>query len=346
MTGQSGEHTLPGTYLLHLATIAMRWQLDERELFEGTGLTKAALADPAFQVRLPVANAFAEKVRRMTGEPGIGILLGLQTYTSAHGHLGFAAMSAMTLRQAITLTVEYSPIRTTALAFELKVEGPRAMLVVHERADFGAVRDLMLAALLVGVWQIGNVLLGREIRESVVHLSVPAPEYYRRFQHLRPAIRFGQPEHALVFDAALLDQPLASADPASLRLLSEECDRRLRSLWRRTSLAERVQHLVIRIEGGLRSLDEVAVALGMSERTLRRRLADEETSFALLRDEALRERATLLLRANDMSVEQISQRLGYANLGNFVRAFRRWTGQTPTSFQKAESAADARAARS
>jgi AraC-like DNA-binding protein len=335
MTEHSGGHGLPGTYLLHLANLAERWGLDERALFDGTGLTKAGLADPAFEVPLPVANAFAERVRRLTSEPGIGILLGLQTYTSAHGYLGFAVMSAMTLRQAIALTIEYSPIRTTALAFDLKVDGGRAFLLVYERADFGSTRDLVLSALLIGLWQIGNVLLGREIRESTVHLSLPTPDYYKRFQHVRPSVRFGQPEHALVFDAALLDQPLASADPASLRLLSEECDRRLRSLWSRAGLVDRVQRLVIRVEGGLRSLDEVATALGMSERTLRRRLADEETSFAVLRDGALRERASLLLRAHDLSVEQVAQRLGYANLGNFIRAFRRWTGQTPSSFQKA-----------
>jgi AraC-like DNA-binding protein len=337
MSGHAGEHGLPGTYLLHLASLAERWGLDERELFEGTDLSKAALADPALEVPLPLAVSFAERVRRLTREPGIGILLGLQTYTTAHGYLGFAVMSAMTLRQAIALTIEYSPIRTTALAFDLKVEGARASLIVYERADLGSARDLVLSALLIGLWQIGNVLLGREIRESTVHLSLPTPDYYKRFQQVRPSVRFGQPEHALVFDAALLDQPLASADPASLRLLSEECDRRLRSLWARAGLVDRVQRLVIRVEGGLRSLHEVATALRMSERTLRRRLADEDTSFAALRDAALRERATMLLRAHDLSVDQVAHRLGYANLGNFIRAFRRWTGQTPATFQKAAS---------
>src|ERR1019366_4898053 len=143
MTEHSGGHGLPGTYLLHLANLAERWGLDERALFDGTGLTKEGLADPAFEVPLPVANAFAERVRRLTSEPGIGILLGLQTYTSAHGYLGFAVMSAMTLRQAIALTIEYSPIRTTALAFDLKVDGGRAFLLVYERADFGSTRDLV-----------------------------------------------------------------------------------------------------------------------------------------------------------------------------------------------------------
>jgi AraC-like DNA-binding protein len=337
MSARSGEqeHGLPGTYLLHLATLAERWGLAEHDVFDGTGLSKATLSDPAIDVPLPAAIAFGERVRRLSGEPGIGILFGLQTYTSAHGYLGFAVMSARTLRQAVELTIEYSPIRTTALAFGLRVEGTKAHLVVYERADLGTARDLILSAVLIGIWQIGNVLLGREIRDSLVHLSMPMPDYYKRFRQVRPSVRFGQPEHALVFDAALLEQPLASADPASLRLLSEECERRLRVLWSRTGLVDRVERLVIRSEGGLRSLDEVAGALGVSERTLRRRLADEHTTFAALRDGALRERATLLLRAHDLSVDQVAQRLGYANLGNFIRAFRRWTGQTPSSFQKA-----------
>jgi AraC-like DNA-binding protein len=71
----------------------------------------------------------------------------------------------------------------------------------------------------------------------------------------------------------------------------------------------------------------------MSMRTLKRRLAERDTSFSALLDEARREKATLLLRAGELTVDEIGQRLGYSDAANFGRAFRRWTGTSPKAFR-------------
>jgi AraC-like DNA-binding protein len=69
-------------------------------------------------------------------------------------------------------------------------------------------------------------------------------------------------------------------------------------------------------------------------RTLKRRLADQGTSFSALLDEVRRDRATLLLRAGELSVDEIGARLGYSDPANFARAFRRWTGSSPRAFRR------------
>jgi AraC-like DNA-binding protein len=72
----------------------------------------------------------------------------------------------------------------------------------------------------------------------------------------------------------------------------------------------------------------------ISPRTLRRRLADAKVSFSTLLDEARRDRALLLLRSRDASTKDVAERVGYSNVANFMRAFRRWTGQTPAAYRR------------
>ena len=82
-----------------------------------------------------------------------------------------------------------------------------------------------------------------------------------------------------------------------------------------------------------RSLPEVAKRLGVSDRTLHRRLADEGTSHSELLDEARRERAMILLADRSLSAAEISFLLGYSEPGAFFRAFKRWTGKTPGAYR-------------
>jgi AraC-like DNA-binding protein len=76
----------------------------------------------------------------------------------------------------------------------------------------------------------------------------------------------------------------------------------------------------------------------MSERTLKRRLAEQNTSYTELLDAARRTRALELL-GSSVSIEEVSARLGYSDAANFTRAFRRWTGQSPRALRQSSRAA-------
>jgi AraC-like DNA-binding protein len=318
---------------VHVLTLARRWDVPESDLLAGMPFTAKELADPGLTIPVATAVAILERARALTHEPGLGIYLGLQTYSSEHGYLGFAAMSAPSLRDVLELIVKYAPIRTNAFTFSWRVDGPRAALVVDERADFGTARDIVLLSLLIGMRHMASVHLGKESDVTVVHLTVPEPAYYERFRNVRPPVRFGRRANEVVFDAALLDVPLATADPMSLRLAQEQCERLFESLATRARIVDAVARMVLRSDGGQRSCEDVAALLDLSPRTLRRRLADEGTTFLEVRDHELRDRAILLLRSRDLSLAQIATRLGYSNGANFLRAFRKWTGHAATHYR-------------
>lgn len=325
---------LPASHALHLLDLVRRWDVTEADLLADLGLGHDDLVDPHCSLPLPTVVALVERARALTGEPALGFYLGLQMSVSAHGYLGFAAMSAPTLREAVALAIEYTPIRTTLLTLHVDVSESSAAIVVDEQADLGTARDVVLLGLLVGLWRIGNALLGREVTESTLEVTFPEPDYYARFRRANPRVRFSQSANRLVFDPALLDARLVSADPSALRLAQEQCQRQLEAIASEAPIVEQVRRLVLRRDAGARSFDELAAAVRISPRTLRRRLADARVSFSTLLDEARRDRALLLLRSREVSTKDVAERVGYSNVANFMRAFRRWTGQTPAAYRR------------
>ncbi|HMJ56901.1 MAG TPA: AraC family transcriptional regulator [Polyangiaceae bacterium] len=329
----SGDHTLPGVHALHLVELAARWQVTPAELLAGSNVSEASLSDPATRLPLSTLERLIERARTLTGEPGLGFHLGLSMRISAHGHLGFAAMTATTLGDALDIAARFAPTRTTAVALRLEVDDDRAMVVIEERAEFGSARDVIIMSLIVGIWQIGNALTGRSLRGGA-DLAFPEPAYFARFASLTPGpVRFDQPRHQLIFDKSILDLPLVLSDPTAQRLAREQCERELEAIGPRAAIVADVRTHLPREEGGFHPLPRIAKGMHMSVRTLKRKLEADGTSYSELLDEQRRGKAMLLLRREDLAIEEIADRLGYSDAANFTRAFRRWTGITPKAFR-------------
>jgi AraC-like DNA-binding protein len=327
------RHTMAASYALHLLDLLERWPIAPDRLLEESGIRPETLVDPTARLPVPAVLRLIELARRETREPGLGILLGYEMRTSWHGFLGFALMSASTLRQAIELTSRFAPIRTTALGLRLGQEGDQASIAFDELAPLGAVRDVVVFALLIGLWQTCSSLTGRALPGSA-ELAFAEPDYARRFASLLPApIRFSRPRHRLLFDAACLDLPLPMADRNALRLASDECQRELDAIGRDGDVVAVVRDLIAPRGSRLRSLDEVACLMRVSVRTLKRRLAARGTTYKALVDQARRDRAMLLLGSGRLSVEEVAGQLGYRSAANFARAFRRLTGTTPSAWR-------------
>lgn len=328
---------LPAVHALHLADlVAQRWHVAHDELFRGSGLVASELSAPGARITLPTATSLAERARLLTSEPAIGVYLGLQMRASAHGFLGFAAMTSATLGEALELAVRFAPTRTNALHLSHSQSAGEAVLVIEERADFGAARDTVLFALTLGLWQIASALTGKEL-EGQIELAFSEPAYGAAFPDLSKHLRYGQRHNRLLFDAALLDARLEMADAVATRLAREQCEQALESMADRPEARwlEDVRRVLRgQAKEPLPTLEQAATRLHVSTRTLKRRLASSGTSYSSLLGEERFARATTLLRSTDLSIDEISERSGYSDVANFTRAFRRWAGTTPTAYRR------------
>ena len=326
-------HSVPSGVVLDVIRLAGRWDVSPEELLEGLDIPSETLADALARVPLPSYLAVVERARTLTGEPGLGFCMGLQARVSAFGHLGFAAMSASTVREAIDLAVQFAPMISTAMTLRLRVESGVASLIVEEVADLGNVRDVIVIARLAALWTIALALTGEDLK-GTAEMAIARPPYSARFEHLVPPLAYDRPTNRIVLRAEALDVPLIMADPVALRLAREHCEKALDSISSGGRLVRTVRQLLSKPDGGFLGLEEVAGAVHMSPSTLKRRLLLQGYSLSGLLQEERRDRALLLLRSSALSIDDVADRLGYSSVQNFTRAFRRWTSTTPAAYRQ------------
>ncbi|HYY42110.1 MAG TPA: helix-turn-helix domain-containing protein, partial [Pyrinomonadaceae bacterium] len=170
------------------------------------------------------------------------------------------------------------------------------------------------------------------------------------FQHPQPAdttehrrifrapVHFDQPRNELVLDRALLALPLARADAGLCALLDRHAQELLARLPQRDDTTAQVRRLLSdALSGGDPNIAAVARQLGLSARTLQRKLRAEGTSYQDLLDLMRRDLARRYLQERDMAVCEVAYLLGFSGPSAFHRAFRRWTGVTPKEFRQAKS---------
>ena len=324
-------YDLPGAYLKDLVELAGRWNVEPAELLRGLPVTAADLANPATRVPLRVCEAIVARAHALTHEPALAVHVGTQMRLSSHGFLGFAAMTASSVHQAIDLATRFASTRTSAIGLSLYVEGDTAAITLEERTPLGALQQFFIIALAVGLWRLGESLTGR-VLDGVVECAFPEPPYIKGLPHAG-RIRFNCPNPSLVFSSASLALPLVTADPVALELAREQCERELAQIVD-AGLPARVRSTLTANGDAPPSLVEIAKEMRMSPRTLKRKLAEHDTTFTQIRDDLRRQRALLLLDNRQLTISDIAAKLGYSELPNFTRAFRKWTGQTPLAYRE------------
>lgn len=329
MTRHSDDATLPGGYARELVDLCARFDVRPLDLCAGLDLSPESLEDPATRVGLATFTRLVRRAEALTGEPGLAYYAGLHMRVSWHGFLGFAAMTAGTMGEALELAERFSRTRTEAISLVTRAFGEHASIFLEEHVPLGELREFFVTALFIGLALIGETLVGRPLTGRI-EMTHAEPPYFQKFAAAVPRLgelRFGQPANRVVFPAEDLKLRITSADPAATRLAREQCERELLALGEGAPVLGRLRAL-LRDDLGL-TLPEAARRLSMSPRTLKRRLAEQGTTFSELIDRARRQKALALLSDRRLTLDAIAEQLGYSDTANFTRAFRRWTGMPP-----------------
>src|SRR4029077_19190511 len=118
-TQRDHRHTVPVSLALQLVELVKRWHVPPEELLSVVSLSPAGLVHPLDRLPVETMGQLLEHARLLTAEPGLGYYLGLQKRVSVYGYLGFAALSASSLREALELALRFSPLFSTAITMDL-----------------------------------------------------------------------------------------------------------------------------------------------------------------------------------------------------------------------------------
>lgn len=318
---------VPVAYALLIGDVASSFGVGQ-ELFEAAGVAPEALVDPDGRLTAMQAGSLLHFGMELTREPGFGYEVGLRSSLTSHGVMAFGLLTSATLRQAIQLGAEYSSIRLPMLGIQLVEDGEQAGVDVQQTFPLGAVRQCLFDLFLVGLARMTPALTGRPVDSVELWFECMEPEHFARYRDRLPPVRFGMGVNQLRFDAEYLDLPFDTANELASRVAQQQMAGELTRIGLSgEDLVGRVRALLT--AGTASGLADVAQALHVSPRTLKRRLSDHGVTFHALVSDVRRTEAIRLLRHSVLTVEQIGAQLGYADAGNFCRAFKRWTGTTP-----------------
>jgi AraC-like DNA-binding protein len=290
----------------------------------------------SFDVRVPLelAELFLANVIARTGIADIGLRAAEAAEPGLFDIVEYAARSRPTLREALACTCRLFPILSDVGELTWEETGDVASIAIAYPAKrpHPAIVEFTLAYLLIAARRLTR---RDDLAVEAVEFQHAAPSDRSRHRALFDGLlRFDAAHDRLVIARETLDLPLATADAHLGALLDRVADHLLAERQRDLSVAERVRRTIAaRMGKGGASVKEVARSLGMTPRTLHRRLAEERLTFRELLHEVRRSLAIAHLKEPRLSVTEVAYLLGFSDVTSFHRAFRRWTGGTPRGWR-------------
>jgi AraC-like DNA-binding protein len=307
---------------------------DPRPLFGRAGLDAAALSDPEARYPLRAITRLWRLAVEATNDPCFGLDVARHVSPAAFHALGLSILSSTTLREAFERIVRYYRLVSdaTALTFERLGETYRFAI----SALYGEPQaDEAIDALFAVIVRMGRMLTDRRFAPALVELRRPAPPDPLPFTRcFRGQVVFGAGSNALTLNALVCDQRLDGANPRVARMNDEAVAQALDRM-RSARLSDRVRSVLVdRLPSGEPSENEIARAVAKSKRTFQRNLSAEGTTYTRLVDDTRRELAMAYVLDSRYTLAEVAYLLGFSGGNNFTRAFRRWTGKSPSGFRR------------
>lgn len=304
----------------------------------GVRISRKATSSPATRVSLNQIIECYRNANKLCHDPRFAYNAGLRFHVTDYGMYGFAMLSSTNFRRTMQFAVKYHQLATPLAEIDFKEAGGCGIWtftpMAHPRIDASLYRFLveMQFGITVSLHRdfIGSSFAGREL-----HVTYGAPDDAPKYSEMFGCpVLFSQSENQLRFDATWLDCTPKLGNEITYLTVVELCDRLMKDLQIRLGLAGKVRQLLLTSMLRRLSFSDVAGHLNMGARTLRRKLREEKTSVRKLVDELRMEMAIRYLRETDLTVEHISESMGFSDVALFRQAFRRWTKAAPHKFRK------------
>ena len=327
---------IPVHYANTVLACAEKRGLDIKALKKEIGLDDAILVQHKARI-LPVLHwNLVNAVLRETGNNGLGFEVGLSLPLTSHSNLGFAVMCASNLDEVFKMLNRFWHLQETVISLSTHVEDNYAVITLDTHLPMEPqVESVYFECLLTVLFRSMQVLLSNQNIPGELCLRGQEPEYVKLFNRYLPTLRFGMPSWQLRVPLELMGKTLPMHNKEMLKFAVSRCEEELGILLLQPNIfSARVEQLLVLNEKGYLSQEEIAERLGISYRTMRRRLNECRTSYRQLKEKAVLRDAMYLLEFSDLSIHAISLKLGYSSLGNFSRAFRGWVAHSPQEYRK------------
>jgi AraC-like DNA-binding protein len=304
------------------------------QCLKGSDISLAHLEQSEQGISLQQELAFYRRLLELTQDPQLGLKLGKAYRLENYGMLGYAILSAQTLGEALKIAKDFGPLSFSHFELDFSIEKTLAKIIMRrnkalDESLMTLYEDRDCTAIIYGSMSA----LGKPFPILGIELMHSKPgdiaEYERLFQC---PVRFEQKQMSIEFAADILSIPMPLRDPETSAYCRLQCQQLLKNISHQRSLSSQIKNLLEHSDQGFYSLAELCMILEMPERSMRRKLTEEGFNFQDLLNEVRFEKAKTLLNS-DLNLNEIAEKLGYSEAGNFSHAFKRWSGVPPKAYR-------------
>ena len=324
------------------------WRLIEHHglapepLFRAAGIDPKIISDPRAHIARSQSDPLIRTLAARIPDPAFGLQAARCWHPSNLGALGYAWLSSSTLRTALNRLVRYWRVVIADVTVSLE-ESPQGVAFVHVPPDLDATLDAIRGDMVLAILcDMCRTNFGSTLRPAQVAFrrAAPAdPGPYEAF--FGCPVSFGAQANRLQIGAAEADHPLPTGNRDLAAIHDRVLVEQLARLDKSDIVARFRASLLERLTSGDVSEDNLARDLHMSRRSLQRRLAEAEATYQSLVDDTRRDMALRYLEDAEKSATDIAFLLGYSQQSAFTRAFRRWTGKSPSEYRSSRTPATA-----
>ena len=310
-----------------------------RDLFARTGVTADQLEDMHARISHRQRLAIYRNAKRLAKRPDIGLLAGARQRISDYGILGYAMVSSRTFGDALMFALDHGTMAGPAVRqISFRVDGRIAILRSHGPDTLGDLLPFAAEFWRSSMTSVFSRVLEAPFPTTRMTFPFPAPEHWRNYERMfNCAIDFGADAMEWLFDANVLGQPCPNANPITAKICQQVCDVVLMESPGESELARKIRTTCLNNAKRFPTADEIASQLGLSLRTLHRRLAEDGLSYQSILDGMRRSLATELLENTHMAIDQVAERVGFSDATSFRKAFKKWTSHSPSDFRPRRS---------
>jgi AraC-like DNA-binding protein len=308
-----------------------KYGADPSEALRQACITPQQIRQPDARITAGQLEAFSGAAMRQLDDEALGWFSRRLSW-GCYGMLCRASLTAPNLGVALKRWCRHHRLLVDDVLLTLRVEGDRAELVIEEQRPIDPrLREFCLLSLLRYVHGYACWAVDSRIALRAVTLPHPPPPHREAYALMFPGpVSFDAPLAGMSFDAQYLSLPLRRDEAALRTMLNRALVLTVLQYRRDRLVVQRVRELLPTHP----TADALADALNISVRTLHRQLKNEATSLQEQKDRVRRDRAIELLLRTTRSVKQIALAVSFRNEKSFTRAFRLWTGASPSEYRR------------
>jgi AraC-like DNA-binding protein len=328
--------TTLGTWVKAICRALQAAGCDSTVLLAEAGFDLNALDGPTVRCPLTQTARLWGLAVTATGDPAFGIKVASHIKQTTFHALSYGLSASSTLKEAFERVQRYCHVASDAIEYDFFRRGSEYHFVIEPA---GRVADESVDALVAAYLRMCRSLIGHDYSPLRIEFRRARPSRIEDFERLlRAPLLFDAEQTRLVFDSAGIERPLDGGNPELARH-NDAIALQYLSQIERDNLQGRVRDVLTQsLAHGEPSQEEVAELLNMSARTLQRKLGDGGTTYKEILDETRRVLALAYLSAPRHSVSDVTYLLGFSAGSSFTRAFRRWTGQSPSDWRAGAAA--------